>query len=135
MAINKLMITIAIPHFLGQLLEQHAQEEQKTAPEIARHIITNYYKTNRGDTTHNGFKNKATWLVSLHLTNDPTLYSAAKAKATNDKAANSTKAIYTFVENILNLDLDGSLLPDLMEDVLRTVDWEHVRDDLLELEE
>lgn len=109
------------------------------------------------DTTYNGWANRATWLVNLHLTNDQGLYEDAVHQVrsafeyavvpdhvrgvTTDyqwKLGRATDALRDHVEALTQAD--GSalgigvplLVADLVNQALADVDWREIAEGLLE---
>lgn len=104
--------------------------------------------------TYNGWSNRATWLVALHLNNDQQMQSEALRQAEReyrlavleadtdiletaqrvDRYATSrvATAMQELVESLVRDGEVDLLTSDLMGDTLSRVDWDEIADDFLE---
>lgn len=102
------------------------------------------------DTTYNGWANRATWLVNLHLTNDQGLYGEAAgivAERYQDelvpdhvlgivddhtgKVGRAADELKDYVERITDTEA-GPFVADLIGQALADVDWHEIAEGLLD---
>jgi hypothetical protein len=88
----------------------------------------------RTDETYNGWVNRETWAVSLHLNNTQWMQEAAIENARADEYG---RTLQEWVESLVEDVFDGAMGQDvnmMARDIgsLWRVDWKAVRDGLLE---
>lgn len=131
----------ALAGLLSEYKAGHAGEAAIAAVGQALHRVTEFE-------AYNGWPNRETWATALHLSNDESLYLAAREAAKADRFGDGIKAL---VERMSEIALDPSNTPDpefavdgigisralctsMVSDVgsFWRVDWPKVRESLVE---
>lgn len=86
------------------------------------------------ETTYQGWKNHATWMVALHLSNNEDMYDAVKnIVATYPDDYDAAKMLHEYVEDCVFYEIPtprknnwGVLLNDMVFSVLEDVDFREI---------